>query len=586
MELVLLGVPLMVVVLTVVGWYQYVRAQMRHYGHIPVIWRWVSGGLPHHVKNEHDRRYRAQYDPHSQHYHFKARVHRATIRNALTFGPPIILGAWLIGNFWWDFTAVSIVGLLVFEIVWRIWRADKVRKRRKTVRSIGKAAAPHVSHAVHGRHGNWLRFTDPQTIHAKLPPNWNGTDYERERFRKTVVETAGFHPGSEAEWHLEGKDSHVIIANRKASPDRVDFADIELAIQGNDEDKITLGRGRGNELVNVSLTEESPNFGLSIGAGGGKSQLARLVACQVLHAGGNVLILDPKRISHAWARGLPNVRYARTTEEIHEALIGLLVEVNRRTGVADAGHDVEGEVLANVGHRRLVIAEELNEMNQRLRTYWTEIRTARDPKKSPAISALESALFMGRQVKINILAVAQMMTALAAGSGAARENMGVRILGRYTRNNWKMLVPEFDMPYRSMRPGRVQVITSKVTECQVAFISGADARRYAMSGTVTIYTDPLEDVVEAEVVDSSNPALSSTSSSLKVIPEVVDQHRKVILSEAAGKIVPRTLKALKMARDRGDFPASCGVREWQAGQPKEYWADEIIAWDKSKRGES
>lgn len=586
MELALLAIPATVVMLTLVGWYQYIRAQMRHYGHIPVLWRWISGGLHHGIKNEHDRRYRAQYDPHSQHYHFKARLHRAIIRDAFTFGPPLILLAWMTGNAILIMLSVFIsVGLLA-EITWRIYRTEKVLKSRRLVRSIGKVAAPHVSRAVHGRHANWLRFTDPQTIHAKLPKNWNGSDHERERFRRSVVETAGFHPSSEADWHLEGDESHVIIANRKASPDRVDFADIELAIAENADDVVTLGRGRGNELVNVSLTEESPNFGLSIGTGGGKSQLARLVACQVLHAGHNVLILDPKRISHAWAKGLPNVRYARTPQEIHEALVGLNVEINRRTNVADAGHDVEGEVLANVGPRRLVIAEELNEMNQRERIYWNEVRLPKDPKKSPAISALESALFMGRQVKVNIIAVAQMMTALAAGSGAARENMGVRILGRYTRNNWRMLVPEFDMPFRSMRPGRVQVVTSKVTECQVAFISGADARRFAMSGIVTPYIDPVDDFIEAEVITSGKPALTSTSSNLKVVSEVVDQHRKVILSEAAGKIVPRTLKALKMARDRGDFPAPCGTRAWQAGQPKEYWADEIIAWDKAKRGES
>jgi hypothetical protein len=154
-----------------------------------------------------------------------------------------------------------------------------------------------------------------------------------------------------------------------------------------------------------------------------------------------------------------------------------------------------------------------------------------------------------------------------------------------------MLVPEFDMPFRSMRPGRVQVVTSQVTECQVAFISGADARRFAVTGAVTKFPDPPEflsdAVLEAVIVDHGNPVVTSASSGLKAIPEVVDQHRKVILSEVAGRILPhRTLKALKMARDRGDFPASCSVRMWVAGQPKEYWADEIIAWDRAKRGET
>ena len=78
----------------------------------------------------------------------------------------------------------------------------------------------------------------------------------------------------------------------------------------------------------------------------------------------------------------------------------------------------------------------------RLRAYWNDIREPGDPARSPAVEAIEDASFMGRQVLVNIVFVGQKMSVRAAGSGEARETMGIRILGRYTASSWKMLVPE------------------------------------------------------------------------------------------------------------------------------------------------
>lgn len=420
-----------------------------------------------------------------------------------------------------------------------------------------------------------------------MPKNWNGTQEERHRFVQVATETMGWHPESDAEWHLEGDDNYVDIKNRKAPPPEVGLADIALEIEKAGEDAVVLGLGRGDLPVKVSLAADSPHFGLSIGAGGGKSVLARLVAAQVLHNGGIVLILDPKRISHAWAKGLPNVRYAASTEEIHAALVWLSNEIETRTRIADRSHDVEGNILANVGPRLLVIAEELNEMNARLRVWWNDNRAPTAPKKSPAITAMETALFMGRQVRVNIFAVAQMMTALAAGSGAARENMGVRILGRYTKNNWRMLVPEFDMPRtRSMKPGHIQVVTALVRECQAAMVGGREARDFASSGQVTPFpkdatNDPRLDP-EAKTLDPSVPALTRGSSGSETIleAEIIQERQRVTLQEVADKgIIPMNGKALRNAafRDPG-FPEHCGVRSKQQGRPKEYWRDEIENW--------
>lgn len=98
---------------------------------------------------------------------------------------------------------------------------------------------------------------------------------------------------------------------------------------------------------------------------------------------------------------------------------------------------------------------------------------------------MEALLFAGRQVRVHVLSIAQMLSVRASGS-EARENMAVRILGRYSANAWKMLAPEHVMPPPSRVPGRVQVVTAAVHETQAAWQAPREAREYATAGTVTV----------------------------------------------------------------------------------------------------
>ncbi|WP_200210899.1 helicase HerA domain-containing protein [Micromonospora coerulea] len=232
-----------------------------------------------------------------------------------------------------------------------------------------------------------------------------------------------------------------------------------------------LGDGVGGQAVTISFRDDSPHIAVSAGTGAGKSVLAQLVAVQVLARGGRVVILDRKG-SHRSLLGLPGVDYCTRPEQMHHALI-------RTEGIADerntlALHEAEDW---DPGPRTLVIAEELNATIGQLANWWAENRDKSDPKRSPAISALADLLFMGRSAKVNVIAIAQMLTARAIGGPEARENFGIRCLARYTANNWKMLVPEAAMPRASRTLGRWQiVIGGQSTEVQVAYLNKAQVR--------------------------------------------------------------------------------------------------------------
>ncbi|MEV0733302.1 DUF87 domain-containing protein [Polymorphospora sp. NPDC050346] len=275
-------------------------------------------------------------------------------------------------------------------------------------------------------------------------------------------------------WHQVGPRVRATWTVRKRPPARVGVDQVAEHLPRLAEWEFYIGQGAGNRPVILSLRDDSPHIAVSAGTGAGKSVLAELVAVQVLARGGQVVILDRKG-SHRWALGMAGVDYCTRPAQMHDALVRLDALADERNQLAL--HEPEDW---DCGPRTLVIAEELNATIGQLVNFWAEVRGKGDPKRSPAVSALANLLFMGRSAKVNVLAIAQMLTARAIGGPEARENFGIRCLARYTANNWKMLVPEAAMPRASRTLGRWQVVIGgQATEVQVAYLSAAEARQLA-----------------------------------------------------------------------------------------------------------
>ncbi|MER6916698.1 DUF87 domain-containing protein [Streptomyces sp. NPDC000594] len=291
-------------------------------------------------------------------------------------------------------------------------------------------------------------------------------------------------------WRRAGADTHLTVKKRQAPPKMLRLSDpgVREILAKMPESAPLIGLGSGRRKVSVDLDADSPHVLISAGTGGGKSTILRTICCQFIHNGAHAYVLDFKRISHTWARGVPGVTYCRDIADIHDALIRLAQEGRRRLALAE---QFEDDVLERepwrVGPRLVILLEEVNATMTQLKWYWAKIRESGDPKTSPAIDALGQILFMGRQVRLHVLLVAQSATARAIGGPEMRENFATRILVRYTLNAWRMLVPEVSpIPMPSDHKGRVQVVTrGRAQETQVLNLSNAEAREWAMSGTRT-----------------------------------------------------------------------------------------------------
>jgi hypothetical protein len=451
----------------------------------------------------------------------------------------------------------------------RWWLADRVRPATSRLDYFRKPAEvkPHrVEIRVAGYVAPEMARTIRQTVAAKLPLG-------------DLVES----------WDQVGTHAVGTWTVRERPPRLVTFADIETHLDALKEHEFIVGLRAGARPVVLSVDDDAPHVACSAGSGAGKSELAKVIAVQVLSRGGDVLILDLKG-SHRWARGLPGVTYCIDPSDMQPALLGTADLAARRN--RQAMEEPEGW---DPGPRRLVIFEEMNATVAALKAYWESVREKGDPKLSPAIQAFRNIMFMGRSAKVNLFGVAQMLTANTTGGPESRENFGIRALARYSANNWKMLAPEVAMPRKSSIRGRWQfVVAGEATETQVVLLTPAEARAIATTGRPLDLENspgvPVSPVSATTRVDQGSPGTVPGTDGPTGDSPADPLNEPLTLREAVDAgIIPGKFDAAKKRLQRArkkspEFvPVACGKK----GLADTYRAGDLIEWieTESKRAE-
>jgi hypothetical protein len=335
---------------------------------------------------------------------------------------------------------------------------------------------------------------DRSAVTIRVPASFTGADKGREGIARAVASKLALE-AAEPAWKLHGTSRpRVTYTLTQPPPGYLTWNDLAADIASARPDQLITGAGKRGAIASVSLELDSPHFGVISGTGGGKSQLTAYWLVQRLMRGDIGLILDAKRFSHPWAFKdmdaeyglLPNVAYCRTVTQLHNAMCWLGEELERRNEIAERTITARGDVRGDPGPRMWIIAEEMNLAHGALKAYWAEVRGPDDPKRSPAFTGLGAVSFAGRAVKMHLVPIGQMLKADVLGGGDVRENIGVRMLTRYTQNSWKMQAGDIPMPPPSRVPGRWQQLASgEVTEVQVPYVDMEQARELAVGGTVT-----------------------------------------------------------------------------------------------------
>ncbi|MFD9053260.1 hypothetical protein [Streptomyces zaomyceticus] len=170
---------------------------------------------------------------------------------------------------------------------------------------------------------------------------------------------------------------------------------------------------------------------------------------------------------------IDNVTYCRDIETIHDALVGLRAELQRRIAHSDQHGDCDDlprlTVLLEVAHHTL----------RQLTRYGERVSQANDPKTSPAVDALNELLFAGREARMHVLFGGQLDTTPLGVF--AREQFSTVVLGRVTTRTWSRLAPQIHpAPKSSTRPGRLHVVQGTTAHpIQVLLLTDAEATDWA-----------------------------------------------------------------------------------------------------------
>lgn len=504
-------------------------------------------------------------------------------------------------------------GLATAGVTWGAVATRRALRDRDRNREWVDPAAHKLANILKRR---YVRRDARRLIH--LPREW-GSDHESgERLvarvymyegtvlsaaiKKSITEnlaaTFGIPHPITAEW--AENNSFVDLSAAPVPPSKVAWDEaFQRAVDACTDDEVVVGRGPGGVFVKISLAEDSPHFAMSGAAGSGKSVLVRVVLRQRLKRGDGVFIFDPKRFSHMrWANqfGKGQVLYAVTDKELHDGWIAVGEEMRRRISLPL--DELEQQ------RRVFLVAEEINAQIKILNRYWKEarqaiVRPARaaladaekacggskteglamalmddpdimakldPPVTSPAVVAMQESVFMGRELRMHVIAAAQRLSAgvFGGGGGDVRESFqGGRFMAKWDRKLWKMLAD--GIPY-------------------VAWPGGArGVWGLAKGEEMAIFRVPwmAEPDMATVAIDGHGPVLGPPSGHVRLDkPERVAIATGVTLATAVGQLprradgTERNLASLQKASQRPGFPVAIG----QEGVAKLYDLAELEAW--------
>lgn len=458
-----------------------------------LFWHWYTGGAL-----EASRTFPGLEDDTP----FAARAaHRVLIGAARTFGTVTLGAVWYVnagashGTGFGTFAAAGVLcaGTVTAVTVGTARAACELAHYLCWIRPLHLAVHQPLGWDPDKRCGSYItvprdRAASEKGVVVGFPPGFDLKDKSRETVSNIVRRKLDLGDVVET-WVPAGRHSYVQYRPRDPMPETCYYKDpaTKALVAAAKRHAPVVGVRRGGKPVTVDLDSESPHVLISAGSGGGKSELVKALVAQLLAGGAKVMVIDFKRHSHRWLNDMPGVHYARDIGDIHHLLLAVAREGEKRNKACD-GIGIDDPL--PYFPRLILVCEEMTVTMSKLRRWWRANREPGDPIPSPAVEALEDIACMGRQVRIHIIAVAQMATAKSIGGSEIRENFAYRVMGRYTKKAWEMLVPECDFTPANRKPGRMQVcLGGEATETHALLMSDEDARKLALGGATAPQRD-------------------------------------------------------------------------------------------------
>lgn len=514
---------------------------------------------------------------------------RATIRSgSLVATVVVIYGA---TTSWWStITTLRLafwLGLAVAAWV-VVHKTRKWSHHQQWVVPTALALADQLDVSRHRDPLDWLHVPvghrdDPdRPVTITLPVDFNAGEPQRKRLVATAAARLGMQTPA-ATFALDANPPTLTLTAHPGPPPLVTFEDVRPHFEAAAESDLVIGLAANGRPVTMSLDTDSPHLLCSIGSGGGKSEFCAWTCEQFLRRGARVVYVDivKRGASARWAKGVPGVEVIRQTAVAHDRLLALFEEIQSRCESYWHKGYVSDE------QRVLLVIDEANRTVKELQRFWQN--DLGETKQSPAVSAIEGTLFVGREARTNVLTVGQRMSAAASGGGDAREAYGGKLANRFSRQTARMLFSDVgdgraaSLPKSSNHPGRVQFVTNgRAIEVQTPL---------TIDRTTKALPQEVRDWIAAGVpqpcdLGSSlrNPPSAEAGGRRLVVVGDSGQSSGIGLREAVTRgVVSCSVEALRTARkDDTAFPRPVDRRGPHATAEALYDPADLAAWERNR----
>lgn len=378
---------------------------------------------------------------------------------------------------------------------WREILQGRGSWERERIIPLARVLAPllQVEHRRLRRHEarKWVQvprsYLSPKgkPVVISLPPHFSGAD---EKHCVRIIKAAGASLGAAemvAEWQLAGETRQLLLSAPELPPKKVTYRQI-LSLMGDAEEyRPVLGMVSPEKVLHAEMIADSPHILINGGPGSGKSALLKWIACQAMHWGWGVIVLDWKRTEQfEWMRGLPGVRIVNDLEKIHDMGVQIGEEVETR--IAGGKEGMRGRATL------LIIRDEWNVTATLLQQYWVKYRAMLDPEerrvtpvRSPGLMGFNILDFAGREYGMHdMLAAQRASNRIFNFNTDMRDCFNIRMIARYSPETKRMLFGNRKpFPKQSNLPGRWTVgAGEELATVQVPWVEPEEAREFALAG--------------------------------------------------------------------------------------------------------
>ncbi|MFI6158313.1 hypothetical protein ACIBCA_37135, partial [Kitasatospora sp. NPDC051170] len=225
---------------------------------------------------------------------------------------------------------------------------------------------------------------------------------------------------------------------KPACPAFLDFFDprVQEAIFACAPGEVVLGMDAFGEIVTKRLEGDSAHWALSIGSGGGKSNLIQFIILQLAWQGWTIVATDPKRNSVACFSGLPGFYLYNDPMAVGDmrrvvSWFRKVAEARQYVQLRNASISLPGVVL---------IMEEANETADLSKEWWRRNKPNGAPAGDPFWAEVASCLRTARSVNGHVIGVFQDLRDDKTGNQGMSVLFPEIIMGKIKEKQWDRII--------------------------------------------------------------------------------------------------------------------------------------------------